>query len=128
MNKWQIICPLVAMAIAALVFLRIASRGQHRAYIVAASDNIGRDLIVSTNSPHLVRVGPDLTARLGELLSATTHVAAVSLGDAPAPFGDGRACSRVVLTNEQGRGISIRLCRANVRGKFNVLGYQTVPP
>src|SRR5687767_8743803 len=109
MNKWQIICPLVAMAIAAVVFATIFGRRQHRSFIVVASHSIGSDLIASTNSSHLVRLGPDLTARLGDLLSSTTHVAGVHLGDLPAPFGDGRACSRIVLTNQAGRGLAIRL-------------------
>ena len=60
MNKWQIICPVVAMLIAGLVVGVIALRGQHRGFINVASRAIGSDLIASTNSPHLVRVGPGL--------------------------------------------------------------------
>jgi hypothetical protein len=88
MNKWQIICPVAAMLIAALVFGIIAVRGQHRGFISVASRSIGGDLIASTNSSHLVRIGPNLQAHLAELLSARTHIAAVLLGDEP--FADWR--------------------------------------
>src|SRR4051812_24955130 len=126
MNKWQIICPVAAMLIAALVFGIIAVRGQHRGFISVASRSIGGDLIASTNSSHLVRIGPDLQAYLAELLSARTHIAAVLLGDEPSPIGDGTACSRLVLTNDAGRGLLIRLRPAEESGMFHVLGFKTV--
>jgi hypothetical protein len=125
-NKWQIICPVVALLIVGLVFGVIAIRGQHRGFIGVASRSIGGDLIASTNSSHLVRIGPDLQAHLSELLSARTHVADVLLGDEPLPFGDGTACSRLVLTNEAGRGLLIRLRPAEQSGMFHVLGFRTV--
>ena len=126
MNKWQIICPVVAMLIVGLVFGIVAVRGQHRGFISVASRSIGGDLIASTNSSHLVRIGPDLQAHLSELLSARTHVADVLLGDEPSPFGDGAACSRLVLTNDAGRGLLIRLRPAEESGMFHVLGFRTV--
>ena len=116
------------MALAAVVLARIIGKQEHRSFIVVASRSIGHDLITSTNSSHLVRLGPDLTSKLGELLTATTRVSSVLLGDAPAPFGDGTACSRLVLTNEAGRSLAIRLRQADDRGKFHVLGFQTVTP
>jgi hypothetical protein len=125
-NKWQIICPVVALLIVGLVFGVIAIRGQHRGFISVASRSIGGDLITATNSSHLVRIGPDLQARLSELLSARAHVADVLMGDEPSPFGDGTACSRLFLTNDAGRGLLIRLRPAEQSGMFHVLGFRTV--
>ncbi len=126
MSKWQIICPVVAILIAGLGSGITAVRGQHRGFISVASRSIGGDLIATTNSPHLVRIGPGLQARLSELLSVRTHVAEVLLGDEPSPFGDGTACSRLVLTNDAGRGLLIRLRPAEQSGMFHVLGFRAV--
>jgi hypothetical protein len=114
------------MLIVGLVFGIIAIRGQHRGFISVASRSIGGDLIASTNSSHLVRIGPDLQARLSELMAARTHVADVLLGDEPSPYGDGTASSRLVLTNDAGRGLLIRLRPAEQSGMFHVLGFRTV--
>jgi hypothetical protein len=126
MNKWQIICPMVALLVVGLAFGFIALRGQHRGFISVASRSIGDDLIASTNSSHLVRIGPDLKTRLSELLSVRTHIADVLLGDEPAPIGDGTACSRLVLTNDAGRGLLIRLRQAEESGMFHVLGFRSI--
>lgn len=125
MNKWQIICPVVAMLLFSLVLAFIALRGQHRGYVRVATRSIGSELIASTNSTHLVHIGSDLQARLAELLSVRTTVASVMQGDEPAPFGDGTASSRLVLSNEVGRVLMIRL-RSAESGKFHVLGFRTV--
>jgi hypothetical protein len=125
-NKWQIICPVVALLIVGLVFGVIAIRGQHRGFISVASRSTGGDLIASTNSSHLVRIGPDLQARLAELLSSRTHIADVLLGDEPSPYGDGAASIRLILTNEAGKGLLIRLRSAEESGMFHVLGFRTV--
>ncbi len=126
MNKWQIICPVVAMLVFGSVLGILALRGPHRGYINVASHSIGNDLIMSTNSPQLVHIGPDLQARLSALLSARTYVAGVLMGDDLAPYGDGTACSRLMLTNEIGGRLLIRLRPAKEPGKFHVLGFRTV--
>ena len=126
MNKWQIICPAVAMLVVGLVFGIIAVRGQHRGFISVASRSIGGDLITGTNSSRLVRIGPDLHACLSALLAARAQVANVRLGDDPSPIGDGTACSRLVLTNDLGQGLLIRLRPADQSGKFQVLGFRSI--
>jgi len=126
MNKWQIFYPVIALLIVGLVFGVIAIRGQHRGFISVASRSIGDDFIASTNSSHLVRIGLDLQAQLSELLSARTHIADVLMGDEPSPYGDGTASSRLVLTNDAGRGLLIRLRPAEQSGMFHVLGFRTV--
>ncbi len=114
------------MALAAVVIASVIARKQRRGFIVTASTSIARELIASTNSTHLVRPGPELTTKLGELLSAPTRIASVRLGDVPAPFGDGKAGSTVVLTNDRGFGVAIRLGHRDGSGKFDVLGYQSL--
>src|SRR6185295_11251662 len=99
MNKWQIICPLVTLTLVAVVFARISGANHCRAYVYAHSRMIGQELVATTNSPHLVHIGPGLTQRLSEFLAFPTGVAGVELGDEPAPIGNGRACSRVIITN-----------------------------
>src|SRR5258705_13718669 len=105
MNKWQIICPLVALLITALTFRIIQARGEHRNFITAASYTIGGDLIARTNSSHLVHIGPHLQSLLSELIGAPTHALNVLLGDEPWPFGNGTDCGRLWLTNDLGLGL-----------------------
>jgi hypothetical protein len=126
MNKWQIICPIAALLVVGMVMAVVATRTQHRGIIIAASSSIGHDLITATNSSHLVRVNPFLRSRLSHLLGSPTHVAAVLPGDTPAPAGDGQACSRLVLTNNAGQRLLIRLRQAGGSGMFDVVGFQSL--
>ena len=127
MNKWQIICPVVTFLIAGIVFGVIFSANQHRSFISVASHTIGRDLITSTNSSHLDTLDPDLQDRLSRLLSTPTRVAEVILGDEALPYGDGSACSRLVLTNQTGQALLIRLRQIGGPGIFHILGYRSIP-
>jgi hypothetical protein len=124
MNKWQIICPVVALLIAGTVAVNVAARSQHRGVIIAASSSLGHDLITETNSARLVRMSPFLRTKLSQLLGSPTHVAAVLSGDLPRPDGDGSACSRLVLTNSAGQCLVIRLRQADRSGKFDVVGFR----
>ncbi|MEY2411187.1 MAG: hypothetical protein QOF48_3857 [Verrucomicrobiota bacterium] len=132
MNKWQIICPIVAMAVVLFIAVPIAGHyamaNQRRHAIRVASGGIGRELITSTNSPRLVHIGTDLRARLSGLLSTTTRVCTVLPGDDPRPIGDGRADSRLVLTNDAGEGLLIRLRQERGTTVFHVLGFRRVSP
>jgi hypothetical protein len=114
------------MLVVGLAFGIVVVKGQRRGFISVASRSIGEDLITSTNSSHVVRIGPGLQAALSELLSAPAHVADVLMGDEPSPIGDGKACSRLVLTNDIGKGLLIRLRPAEQSGMFHVLGFRTV--
>jgi hypothetical protein len=124
MNKWQLICPVVAMLAFGMVVAIVATRSQHRAVIQAASLSIGQDLIQTTNSTRLLRVGPQLQAQLSVLLSSPTHVAAVLRGDARRARGDVAACSRIVLTNHAGQRLLVRLAQADHSGMFEVVGFR----
>jgi hypothetical protein len=128
MNKWQIICPVAALLVFGMVMAVVATRGQHRGIIIAASSSIGHDLITVTNSSRLFRLRPHLRTRLSELLGSPTHIAAVLPGDEQPPTGDGSACSRLVLTNNAGQRLLIRLRQANRSGMFEVVGFQSLSP
>jgi hypothetical protein len=123
MNRWQIICPVVAIAIFALATALIHGRKEHDYFIRMTTYGVGRDIIETTNSSHLIKIGPGLQARLSELLVSPTHIATVLLGDEPPPIGDGSACSRLVLTNEVADGVVIRLRQADTPGTFHVVGF-----
>ena len=133
MNKWQIICPLTAIVVALGAVAVMHGRSNQRYFIQAATASIGADLIKGTNSPILVgRLSDDgilahLEGRLADLHRSPMHVAAVLMGDEPAPVGDGAACSRLVITNEEKDGILMRLEPADATGRFRVLGYLKVP-
>jgi hypothetical protein len=126
MNRWQIICPVVAILLAGLFFAQIATKNQHRSFINVASRSIGHDLITTTNSSHLVDVGPELRIRLSELLASRTGIADVLPGDEPTPFGDGTACSRLVLTNSSGEGLLVRLRPTKDTGLYCVIGFRRI--
>ena len=126
MNKWQIICPVVALLIAGLAFAIIRSKDHRNYFISRMSYSIGRDLIKATNSAHLVRIEPDLEAGLAELLSSTSRVSSVLLGDEPSPSQNGTASCRLVLTNVAGKALLIRLRLTEEPGIFQVLGHRTL--
>ena len=131
MNKSPIFWLVVAIALVALAAgLSVINDGvtAHRYAIALLTSSAGRELIATTNSTGLTKVSPALRAELADLLASTTYVANVYLGDEPPPLGDGRACSRLVLTNEHGDGLSLRLQeepRSGVHssGRFRVLSY-----
>ena len=123
MSKWQIICPLVAICLASIIVGSIHLHGERRSFLLVASQRIGQDLIDYTNSTHLVRVGPQLRKTLDALLAARTRIASVNLGDETYPFGDGRAVSHLVLSNEVGQSLSVRLRPLDHR-KFEILGFR----
>jgi hypothetical protein len=125
MNKWQIICPLIALTIAAIIFALLHAYGHRRIIIATEIQRIGYDLVTTTNSTQLVRLGPDLQARLAELAAFRLAVKAVKLGDDPI-IGDGKATSRLFLSNSIGDVIGIRLRQSSGPHLYNVLGYWTV--
>jgi hypothetical protein len=122
MNKTQIIAPLVALAIAGIVFAFIHGRNQHRYFVLSQTDQIGRDLISTTNSSRLVRIGPDLQQKLADFLASPARVKSVLWGD-DSSVGDGKATSRVILGNAKQEQLTIRLRQEPGSDKFHVLGY-----
>lgn len=124
MNKMQIICPLVTIAIAAVVIAVVTANNNRRAYRYYASQQIGMDLIAQTNSDLLVQLDTGFHAKLSELLRAETSVASVQLGDEPRAAGVGKAHTRLILTNTAGQALNIRLRADSTSNRFQVLSFQ----
>ena len=125
-NKWQIICPLVAIAIVAVVLVIVSGRNHHRYYVYAQTRMIGQELIAITNSTRLVHIGPGIQKKLSEFLSIPASVAEVLLGDEASPIGDGAACSRLIVSNAAGGRLGIRLRQDVEPERFHVLGFWTI--
>jgi hypothetical protein len=126
MNKWQIICPLVAMFIVALGAGVIHERGEHHRFVMTVTRAIGQDLVTSTNSPHLSGVTPLLHTQLSALLRSKTDVATVIIGDERAPTGPGKAWSQLLLTNDLGEALTIRIGPDTNSWFYTVLSYRTI--
>lgn len=126
MNKWQIICPVVAIVILAFAVGFNRSRNDRNYFLQTATHSVGRDIIATTNSSRLVKVGPTLQSKLSELSISPMNVAAVLIGDEPFPYVNGKANSRLVLTNDSRDGVVIRLRHADQAGTFHVLGFLSV--
>ena len=126
MNKQQIIAPLVAMGIVALVGVFLFSRNQSRGLLRARTYNVANEIISTTNSSSIHTIGPDLHATLVELLGSPTSIVKVPLGDESYPIGDGRASVRLFLKNDAGKHIGIRLLWNADINQFDVLGYWTL--
>lgn len=125
MSKWQIICPVSAMALVA-VLLVLSSGSRHRRYhLFAQTRMIGQELITTRNSPRLLPLGSDAEKRLAEFLSSGASAAAVMLDDEPPPVGDGTAASRLILSNAAGETLGIRLSHEPESRRFRILGFWT---
>ena len=131
MNKQNVAFSIFAAVLIAVVVgvmvLREAVEGK-RHFTTMMTYNVGKEPIAKTNSSFVAGIGPELHTQLSQLLASATDVARVRLGDEPPPVGDGRASSRVTLTNALAQGLGIRLQMghdAAGQSRFNVLGYWT---
>jgi hypothetical protein len=126
MNWTQLICAICGLAVAALVgiFLNVFVGPKH--IVRNEITSIGRELIATTNSESLASLPPELKRELQRLLSSRTRLSEVSLGDRAAPIGDGQATGHIVLSNESGASIGIRLKKkSSAAPQFEVSGYWT---
>src|SRR2546430_13847556 len=80
-----------------------------RYFIIMMTASVGHELITTTNAARSIRVDPELQRCLSELLTSPTHINKVLLGDERPRVGDGDASSRLILTNELGHGLAMRL-------------------
>lgn len=88
------------------------------------TESIGHELITTTNSPHLAGIDSELRARLSELFSSRASIALVSVGDEQTSGGPGKAWSRLVLTNDAGERLALRLGSDEKSWFFRVLSWQ----
>lgn len=128
MNKMQIICPLVALAVCAAVAWGLLIRNQNRSFLHLRAASIAHDLIARTNSENVMTLGPGLRDKLTQLLGSPTHVTSIQLGDEPPPIGDGRASVRLFLQNDQAQRLGIRLRPDAHSSKLHVIGFWTPDP
>jgi hypothetical protein len=128
-QKLQIITPLVTMGIIALLLIVFHGRGEHRAFVLSQTYQIGQN-VVSPDYPRRLVFGPELERRLSGFLVSTGRVEAVRFGDEPAPIGDGKASSRLYLINGNHERLALRLTLETKGGGFHVLGIWTpsAPP
>jgi hypothetical protein len=125
-NKWQIICPLAPIVIAVVVFARVWSLNHYRYYVSAQTRMIGEELIATTNSTRLLKIGPGLKQRMSEFMAVPPGIAEIMHGDERSPIGDGTACSRLILSNATGGRLGIRLRQDSKPERFHVLGFWTI--
>ncbi|MGV3754067.1 MAG: hypothetical protein ACO1QS_01640 [Verrucomicrobiota bacterium] len=123
MNKRQVLYPAVVIGLVLLVGAYVHRQRQRTQFVAMMAGKIGQELVTTTNSVHLDRVGSGLRGQMASLLQARTQVAKVTMGDAPKPLGDGKAHCQLVLTNKLGKGVVIRLQQTPVPEKFHVLGF-----
>ena len=123
MNKRQVITAAVVIGLVLIAGVYVHGQRQRTQFISMMARKIGQDLLTTTNSVHLDRVGTGLRGQLISLLRSRTQVAEVRMGDAPQPLGDGQAHCQLVLTNAAGKGVVIRLQQTPVPEKFHVVGF-----
>lgn len=133
MSKATVIRLLVAAVLIVIVAAAwfLARANQERQYaMLIISMSVGADLVHTNYSRSLAGVTPELQADLNRLLASPTRCI-VRSGDERPPLGDGQAYTRLLLTNEAGQVLTLRL-RPEYDGhqfqKFRVLGYWKSEP
>ena len=129
MNKGRIFwLSLTVGILVAIVGFSIMSAGSraHRYAITVHTISVGRNLIDMTNSTSLVDAVPGFRADLAALLTSSTRIESVLSGDEAPPLGDGSACSRLILKNDRGQALSLRLHEEAESGRFRLLGYRKI--
>lgn len=121
---------LLALVVAGAWF--IASANKERRYVMfVLSMSVGADLVHTNYSRSLIGVTPELEADLKQIVASPTRCI-VRSGDEQAPLGDGRAYTRLLLTNEAGQALTLRLRPeygpSHEFQKFRVLGYWKTEP
>lgn len=124
MKAKQQVIALGILLILGCVGLAVVNGLRHRqSFVLGHTRNVGLDLVAHTNSTHLARINPLLHQQLAHLLRAPTHIEKTLAGDEPPPLGNGKACSRLILSNENGERMGIRLMQADKPERFLILGF-----
>jgi hypothetical protein len=129
---------IVRFAIGAAILIVVAgawfaarAKQERRDLVLALSMSVGADLVHSTNSQALTGVSAALQSDI-KIVQASPTRAIIQPGDDDPPLGDGHAQARLVLTNEAGQTLTLRLRRESEPGtglrKFRVLGYRKTKP
>jgi len=129
---------LVRIAIGAALVLIVAgawfsarAKQRQRDLMLALSFSVGSDLVHKSGSQALTGVTPELEAALKEMHNSPTQ-ALIQPGDDEPALGGGRAQARLVLTNEAGKTLTLRLRGESEPNtglqKFRILGYRKTEP
>lgn len=125
---------LVRLVIGAVILIVIAgawftarNKKERRDLALALSMSAGADLVHGTNSQALIGVTAELQSDI-QLIHASPTRAMVQPGDDALPVGGVRAHARLVLANEAGQTLTLRLRpepdpTTGLR-KFRVVGYR----
>jgi hypothetical protein len=127
-NKTQIIAPLVAIALAAMVFATIQHRRNYRYFLSFRVSQVGLELVKATNSAALVRMPDGLRTKLSTFLEVPARIYSVFYGDTRRPVGDGSADVCLFLKNQRDELLGIRLQMDQDSSNFHVLGFWTPQP
>ncbi len=116
----------IILVVVAGAWFTARTKQEQRDLVLTLSMSIGADLAHGTHSSALTGVTAELESDLKRIHASPTR-AIVEPGDAAPPVGDGRAKARLVLTNEAGQTLPLRLRpeREPSTGlrKYRVLGY-----
>ena len=129
---------IVRIAVGAAILILVAGawfaarvKEERRDLMLALSMSVGADLVHGTNSQALTGVTAELQSDL-KLIHASPTRAIIQPGDDDPPVGGHRAQARLLLTNEAGHTLTLRLRPESEPGtglrKFRVLGYRKTEP
>jgi hypothetical protein len=106
---WLAAVTILGIAVFVAVFSVRSAAERGRYGLRLSTGGAGQLLITKTNASQWVQMDQGFQISLSNLLRSPTQIAEVLLGDEPHPTGDGRASSRLILTNELGQALGIRL-------------------
>ena len=119
------------LVVVASAWLAARAKQERRDLMLALSMSVGADLVHGTNSRGLMDVSAALQSDI-KLIQASPTRAIIQPGDDDPPLGDGNAKARLVLTNEAGQTLTLRLRPESEPGtglrKFRMLGYRKTEP
>jgi hypothetical protein len=119
------------LILVAIAWIAARAKQERRDLVLALSLSVGADLVHATNSQALTGVSAALQSDIKLIQASPTRVV-IQPGDDEPPLGDGHAQARLVLTNEAGHTLTMRLRPESEPGtglrKFRVLGYRKTEP
>jgi hypothetical protein len=130
-TTFRIAAALGIAILAVSAWVRARANREQQDVMLMLSLSAAADLVHTTNSQALTAVTEKWQADIGQIQTSPTRCL-VRAGDDTPPLGDGTARARLVLTNDIGQSLILRL-RPEYEGgtglrKFRVLGYRKTEP
>ncbi len=127
----RILAAAALLILVASAWFAARAKRERQDLMLSLSMSVGADLVHATNSHALTGVSAALQSDI-KLIQASPTRAIIQPGDDGPPLGDGRAQARLVLTNEAGQALTLRLRPESDPStglrKFRVLGYRKTEP